>query len=48
VSGHTFKTEGKVMTNPGWLAIYGKEADGDDKEKEGNNKPGAGRQGEKY
>jgi DNA topoisomerase-3 len=31
--GHTFKTEGKVMTNPGWLAIYGKEADGDDKEK---------------
>ncbi|SDG71933.1 MULTISPECIES: DNA topoisomerase III [unclassified Duganella] len=38
VSGHTFKTEGKVMTNPGWLAIYGKEADGDDKEKEGNNK----------
>jgi DNA topoisomerase-3 len=38
VSGHTFKTEGKVMTNPGWLAIYGKEADSDDKEKEGNNK----------
>jgi DNA topoisomerase-3 len=38
VSGHTFKTEGKVMTNPGWLAIYGKEADGDDKEKEGNNR----------
>lgn len=38
VSGHTFKTEGKVMTNPGWLAIYGKEADGDDKEKEGSNK----------
>jgi len=37
VSGHTFKTEGKVMTNPGWLAIYGKEADGDDKEKEGGN-----------
>ncbi len=31
VSGHQFKTEGKVMTNPGWLAIYGKEAvvDGD-------------------
>ncbi|SFC17764.1 DNA topoisomerase III [Collimonas sp. OK412] len=26
VSGHQFKTEGKVMTNPGWLAIYGKEA----------------------
>ena len=32
VSGHQFKTEGKVMTNPGWLAIYGKEAIGDDKE----------------
>ena len=26
VSGHQFKTEGKVMTNPGWLAVYGKEA----------------------
>ena len=26
VSCHQFKTEGKVMTNPGWLAIYGKEA----------------------
>ena len=23
---HHFKTEGKVLTNPGWLAIYGKEA----------------------
>jgi DNA topoisomerase-3 len=31
VSGHQFKTEGKVMTNPGWLAVYGKEAV-DDKE----------------
>jgi len=31
VSGHQFKTEGKVMTNPGWLAVYGKEnaADGE-------------------
>lgn len=27
VSGHRFKTEGKVMTNPGWMAIYGKELD---------------------
>jgi DNA topoisomerase-3 len=35
VSGHQFKTEGKVMTNPGWLAIYGKEAAGDDKENAG-------------
>src|SRR6059058_1539899 len=25
VAGHQFKSEGKVMTNPGWLAIYGKE-----------------------
>lgn len=37
VSGHQFKTEGKVMTNAGWLAIYGKEAAGDDdKENAGN------------
>jgi DNA topoisomerase III len=36
VSGHQFKTEGKVMTNPGWLAIYGKEAvNDDDKENAG-------------
>ncbi len=24
--GHSFKTEGKVLIKPGWLAIYGKEA----------------------
>ncbi|SFM55062.1 DNA topoisomerase III [Rugamonas rubra] len=30
VTGHQFKTEGKVMTNPGWLAIYGKEASTDE------------------
>lgn len=30
VSGHQFKSEGKVMTNPGWLAIYGKEAASED------------------
>jgi len=37
VSGHKFKTEGKVMTNAGWLAIYGKEAAGDDdKDNAGN------------
>jgi DNA topoisomerase III len=36
VSGHQFKTEGKVMTNPGWLAVYGKEAaNEDDKENAG-------------
>ena len=26
VVGHSFKTEGKVLVRPGWLAIYGKEA----------------------
>ncbi|HEX7646559.1 MAG TPA: DNA topoisomerase III, partial [Noviherbaspirillum sp.] len=37
VSGHTFKSEGKVMTNAGWLAIYGREAvNDDDKDKEGS------------
>jgi DNA topoisomerase-3 len=25
VSGHQFKTEGKVLTNSGWLAVYGKD-----------------------
>ncbi|MDB5842032.1 MAG: topB [Herminiimonas sp.] len=36
VSGHQFKTEGKVMTNPGWLAVYGKEvADEKDAENSG-------------
>ena len=46
VSGHQFKTEGKVMTNPGWLAIYGKEAaSGKDEENAGTLVPVA--QGEK-
>ncbi len=26
VEGHAFKTEGKVLLEPGWLAIYGREA----------------------
>ena len=26
VEGHSFKTEGKVLVQPGWLAIYGREA----------------------
>jgi DNA topoisomerase-3 len=26
VEGHSFKTEGKVLVEPGWLAIYGREA----------------------
>ncbi|MBL8429399.1 MAG: DNA topoisomerase III, partial [Dechloromonas sp.] len=31
VEGHPFKTEGKVLVNPGWLAVHGKEGqDGDD------------------
>ncbi|MDN5842621.1 MAG: DNA topoisomerase III [Alcaligenaceae bacterium] len=28
VSGHHFKTEGKVLVSPGWLAIYGRDAQG--------------------
>jgi len=28
VSGHHFKTEGKVLVKPGWLAIYGREVQG--------------------
>ena len=35
VSGHQFKTEGKVMTNPGWLAVYGKEVIDDKAGKDG-------------
>ncbi|WP_323018835.1 DNA topoisomerase III [Castellaniella sp.] len=30
VSGHQFKTEGKILITPGWLAIYGKESQGED------------------
>src|SRR5690606_1178010 len=30
VAQHAFKTEGKVLVSPGWLAIYGREAQGDD------------------
>ena len=30
VEKHAFKTEGKVLVNPGWLAVYGKEAPLDD------------------
>ncbi|MDR1888749.1 MAG: DNA topoisomerase III [Zoogloeaceae bacterium] len=26
VKGHPFKTEGKILVQPGWLAVYGKEA----------------------
>ncbi|MDR5755664.1 DNA topoisomerase III [Caballeronia sp. LZ035] len=30
VAGHHFKTEGKVLVEPGWLQIYGREAAGED------------------
>ena len=30
MEGEPFKTEGKVLVNPGWLAVYGKEAQGDE------------------
>src|SRR6266571_2804836 len=30
VAGEPFKTEGKVMVNAGWMAVYGKEAQSDD------------------
>ncbi len=30
VEGHPFKTEGKVLVNPGWLAVHGKESQGDE------------------
>ncbi|HEU4851680.1 MAG TPA: DNA topoisomerase III [Telluria sp.] len=36
VSGHQFKTEGKVMTNSGWLAVYGKDVLGADDKEAGN------------
>jgi DNA topoisomerase-3 len=37
VSGHQFKTAGKILTNPGWLTVYGKEAvDPNAKEGEGS------------
>ena len=42
--GHSFKTEGKVLVKPGWLAIYGKEAQSDEDDKDGKSlvpvKPG--------
>ncbi len=34
---HNFKSEGKVLVKPGWLAIYGKEADDEMEKKEGEN-----------
>jgi DNA topoisomerase-3 len=30
VAGHKFQTNGKVLVNAGWMAVYGKEEQGDD------------------
>lgn len=30
VEGEAFKSEGKVLVNPGWLAVYGRDADGEE------------------
>ncbi len=30
VAGHRFRTEGKVLVTPGWLAVYGKQVQGKD------------------
>ncbi|WP_207000049.1 DNA topoisomerase III [Trinickia mobilis] len=30
VAGHRFKTEGKVLVEPGWLQVYGRETSGED------------------
>ncbi|HEV3105619.1 MAG TPA: DNA topoisomerase III, partial [Trinickia sp.] len=30
VAGHHFKTEGKVLVEPGWLQVYGRESSGED------------------
>ena len=30
VEGEPFKSEGKVLVTPGWMAVYGREAQGDD------------------
>jgi DNA topoisomerase-3 len=36
VVGHSFRTDGRVLVKPGWLAIWGKEADSDDAPSEDN------------
>ncbi|RKP49471.1 DNA topoisomerase III [Trinickia fusca] len=30
IAGHHFKTEGKVLVEPGWLQVYGRETSGED------------------
>ena len=32
VEGESFKTEGKIVKDPGWLAVYGRQATGEDDE----------------
>ncbi len=32
VEGETFKSDGKIITDPGWLAVYGKQAAGNDEQ----------------
>ncbi len=32
VEGEAFKTDGKIITDPGWMAVYGKSAAGDEDE----------------
>src|SRR5450830_751308 len=38
---YSFKTEGKVLVKPGWLAIYGKQAEAEVEVKDGDDKTGA-------
>ena len=39
VEGHQFRSDGKVMTNPGWLAVYGREvATAEPTDKAGNDR----------
>ena len=33
VEGEAFKTTGRIITDPGWMAVYGREAEGTDSEK---------------
>ncbi|MEI7447368.1 MAG: DNA topoisomerase III, partial [Burkholderiales bacterium] len=40
VETHAFKTEGKVLVNPGWLAIYGRESVAETKAKDGEDAGG--------
>jgi DNA topoisomerase-3 len=35
IAGEAFKTEGKVLVNPGWLAVWGKEAHRSEDDKDG-------------